>query len=119
MFSLAQIALSAAVGLVASLVVVVVYDRATRTPPRSWTETFGLTIVVGLSILVWRAAGNSAALNADAIPVVSANDVLCPVLTYVSLELYAGFGHLAQRSDWPRIRALLTVVSLVVNIVTI
>lgn len=119
MFSFAQIALSAVVGLVASLVVVIVYRRATNAPSRTWTEPLWLAVVVGLSILVWRTAGNTAALNDDPIPVVSPNDVLCPVLTYVGLGLYGGVRQVAGQPDWARVRALLTLVSLVVNVVTI
>jgi hypothetical protein len=118
-FSAGQIALSAVVGAVASLVALVVYTRWARSSGLAWAEAVLLAAVVGLSILLWRAAGNTPALNDDPIPVLSPNDVLCPVLTYVCLGLYAGVRRLAQRPDWPRVRTLLTVVSLVVNVVTI
>jgi hypothetical protein len=58
-------------------------------------------------------------LNDDPIPVVSPNDVLCPVLTYVCLGLLATFRQSIRTVQWPRLRALLTLVSLVVNVVTI
>jgi hypothetical protein len=119
MFSLGQIALSAVVGAVVSLIALVVYSRWARHGALAWAEAVLLSVVVGLSILVWRAAGNTPALNDDPIPVVSPNDVLCPVLTYVCLGLYAGYRRLAQRPDWPRLRALLTLLSFVVNVVTI
>jgi hypothetical protein len=74
---------------------------------------------VGLSILVWREAGNTAALNDDPIPLVSPNDVLCPVVTYVSLGVLAGFRPALTGPRWPGIRALLTLLSLAVNVATI
>jgi hypothetical protein len=119
MFSLAQIALSAVIGLVLSLIVLVLYGRWRRSSARTWPEVALLSLVVGLSILLGRAAGNTPALNDDPIPVVSPNDVLCPLLTYVCLGLYVGFHRGAERPDWPLVRALLTLVSFVVNVVTI
>jgi hypothetical protein len=118
-FTFGQLLFSAAAGGIVSLVVVVLYGRWAKAGPLAWREAVALAIVVGLSVLLWRAAGNTPALNEDPIPLVSPNDVLCPVLTYVGLGLYAGWGPTARRPDWPRVRALLTIVSLVVNVVTI
>ena len=118
MFSHTQIAISAVVGLVASAIVVVAYARWTRKPV-SLTDTLLISVTVGVSILLWREAGNTTALNDDPIPVVSPNDVLSPVLTYVSLGLLAAFRSSVRTSQWPRLRAVLTLLSLVVNIVTI
>ena len=50
---------------------------------------------------------------------VSPNDVLCPVITYVSLGIYAGIVRVSGSSRWGRTRALLTIASLAVNIITI
>jgi hypothetical protein len=118
-FSAGQIGVSAVVGAVASLIALLAYNRWARNGALAWSEAVLLAVVVGLSILVWRAAGNTPSLNDDPIPAVSPNDVLCPVLTYVSLGVYGAFRPLAQRPDWPRVRALLTALSLVVNVVTI
>ena len=119
MFSLAQIALSAVIGLVVSLIVLVLYGRWRQSSHLEWPEAVSISLIVGLSILLGRAAGNTPPLNDDPIPVVSPNDVLCPMLTYVCLGLYAGFRRSGQSPDWPRLRALLTVVSFAVNVVTI
>jgi hypothetical protein len=51
--------------------------------------------------------------------VVSPNDILCPVVTYMCLGILAGFRSSIRGIHWPRIRALLTLVSLVVNVATI
>jgi hypothetical protein len=78
-----------------------------------------MSLTLGVSILLWCEAGNTTALNDDPTPVVSPNDVLSPVLTYVCLGLLAAFRPSLRTSDWPRLRAVLTLLSLVVNIVTI
>ena len=107
-FSFGQIALSALVGAVVSFVVVWSYGR--------WSKE---AVLAGLSILVWRLAGNTQPLNDDPLPLVSPNDVLCPVLTYVILGLYADVRRGVDRPGWGRVRALLTLASLIVNVVTI
>jgi len=111
-------AVSTIVGAVLAYLVVLVYARHSG---MQMTTLDGLLIAatVGLSILIWREAGNTPSLNDDPIPVVSPNDVLAPVLTYVCLGLLAAFRSSIAGSDWPRLRALLTLVSLVVNVVTI
>ena len=118
MFSPGQIVFSAAVGLAATVLVLVVERRvakATSTDRTLWP----LPLVVAISILIWRAAANTPALNDDPIAFVSPNDVLCPVITYVSLGMYAGIAGASGRSGWGRTRALLTIASLAVNVVTI
>jgi len=119
MFSLTQVLVSTLSGVVLSLVVLAVYARWARSGGLSRSDTVLIAVVVGLSILLWREAGNTAALNEDPIPLVSPNDVLCPVVTYVSLSVLAGFRASLRRPDWPRVRAVLTLLSLVVNVVTI
>ncbi len=114
----AQIVLSTLVGIVASAIVVVLDARRSKSPPRL-VDTVLISATVGVSILLWREAGNTPALNDDPIPVVSPNDVLCPVLTYVCLGLLAAFRPTLRREEWPRLRAILTLLSLVVNVVTI
>jgi hypothetical protein len=113
-----QIVVSALVGTIATAIVVVAYARWSKCPT-SILDTVLISATVGLSILLWREAGNTPALNDDPIPVVSPNDVLCPVLTYVALGLLAAFRPTLRREEWSRLRALLTLVSLVVNVVTI
>ena len=118
MFSLTQILVSTIVGLVLSAVVVALYARWTRTQ-MSVTDIALIALTLGVSILLWREAGNTLMLNEDPIPLVSPNDVLCPVLTYVCLGLPAGFRPTINRPDWPRLRALITLLSLIVNVATI
>lgn len=119
MFSLNQILVSALVGGIASVVAVWLYSRFARSAAPSRIDAVLIAFVVGISILLWREAGNTATLNDDPIPLVSPNDVLCPVITYVCLSVLAGFRSNIQGRDWPRVRALLTLVSLLVNVATI
>ena len=86
MFSLTQVAISTIVGVILSYLVVALYARWTKTR-LSIGDTLLVAVTVGISILLWREAGNTATLNGDPIPLVSPNDVLCPVLTYVCLGL--------------------------------
>jgi hypothetical protein len=117
-FSLSQVAVSTIAGAVLAYLVVLVYARRTGMQVTT-IDTLLIAATVGLSILVWREVGNTPSLNDDPIPVVSPNDVLSPVLTYVCLGLLAALRASPGGSDWPRLRALLTLLSLVVNIVTI
>ena len=120
MFSLGQIALSSIAGAVAAALIVILYARAhgvSVSAARGLALRLGL--LVGLSIVFWRAAANTPTLNDDPMPFVSPNDVLCPVVTYVVLGLYGASTRDGRTTGWPAIQALLTLVSLVVNVVTI
>ncbi|HEX8969278.1 MAG TPA: hypothetical protein VF937_15445 [Chloroflexota bacterium] len=118
MFSLTQIAISSLVGVILAYAVVVVYARWAKIH-LSTADTLLVALTVGVSILLWREAGNTPALNDDPVPVVSPDDVLCPVVTYVCLAVLVAFRRSIDGPHWPRIHALLTLLSLVVNVVTI
>lgn len=111
------IALTAGIAFVASLAVLWILRR------RGYTSSAGemlvLALVVGLSVLFWRSAGNVAQLNDDPIPPFSPNDLLCPVVTFVSLELAAALHRPADTAHWGKKRAWLTLVSFIVNVLTI
>jgi hypothetical protein len=113
-----QIAVSTLVGIIASGVLVVGYARWSKCRA-TIIDTVLISLTVGLSVLLWREAANTPVLNDDRIPLLSPNDVLCPMLTYVCLGLLVAFRARLGREDWPRLRALLTLLSLVVNAVTI
>jgi hypothetical protein len=118
MMSLQQGLISTVVGAVLAYAVVVVFSRTAKIQI-SDVDTLLIALTVGVSILLWRKAGNMPALNDDPIPVVSPNDVLCPVVTYVSLGLLAAFRNTVAVSEWSRLRAIRTLLSLAVNVVTI
>jgi len=64
-FSLTQFLVSAVVGAGVSLVAVAAYGRWSKQAAFGWGEAVLLAVVVGLSILLWRAAGNTQSLNDD------------------------------------------------------
>jgi hypothetical protein len=118
-FPVCQILISAVVSAIASLILLFAYGRWSENAPLPSHESVFLALVVGVSILFWRLVGNVDVLNQDVIPLVSPNDVVCAVLTYVFLGLYNGLRRTAIHPGWSWIRATLTLVSFVVNVVTI
>jgi hypothetical protein len=82
-------------------------------------EALGVALVVGVSVLGWRAAGNVGVLNDDPIPPISPNDVLAPMATYVLVTVYAAFRDSSAWPGWPRAVGWLVAISFVVNVVVI
>jgi|SRR5215472_4272751 len=116
-FPLAHIALAAAITAgVSGLLLVILRQRITKL---SLVDCLLVALVAGLSVLVWRSAGNTGALNNDPIPLVSPNDVLCPLVTYLFIGFYATFRRPADAMRFEQVRVLLTLVSFVVNVITI
>ena len=116
MFGIQQIVISTVVGAIVCAVVLYLDARYLR---RAAFDSRGAVIpslLVGFSILLFRLGANVQQLNDDPIPLASPNDLLCPVVTYVFLSVYAG---LRDQTQLSRRRALLTLVSLAVNIITI
>jgi hypothetical protein len=114
---LIQIALTAAITAgVTGLLLVVLRTRFKVLP---LADCLLVALVAGLSVLVWRSAGNTGALNNDPIPAVSPNDVLCPLVTYLFVSFYAAFRRPADAARFEQARVLITLVSFVVNVVTI
>ncbi len=116
-FPFVHIALTAAITAgVALLLLVVLRARFTKL---RLSDCLLIALVAGCSVLVWRSAGNTGALNNDPIPPVSPNDVLCPLVTYLFIGFYAAFRPPADTIRFEQVRVLLTLVSFVVNVVTI
>jgi hypothetical protein len=116
-FPLFHIALTAAITAGVALLVLVVLRI--RFKALALFDCLLVALVVGLSVIVWRSAGNSGALNNDPIPAVSPNDVLCPLVTYLFIGWYAAFRRPVDAVRFEQARVLLTLVSFVVNVVTI
>ena len=74
MFSVGQIALSAAIGAVLSLGVGWVYVRWAKQDDLTVGQVVAASALTGVSILLWRLAGNTETLNQDPIPLVSPAD---------------------------------------------
>ncbi len=116
-FPFAHIALTAAITAGIALLVLVILR--TRFTVYSLFDCLLVAVVVGLSVIVWREAGNTGALNNDPIPPVSPNDVLCPLVTYLFIGFYAAFRRPADAVRFEQARVLLTLLSFVINVVTI
>ncbi len=78
-----------------------------------------LTVTVGISVLAGRLSCNVPVLNQDPLAGFSPNDFICPMLTFVLLEVVVGLRPLERPTNWPRVRALLVIASFVVNVLTI
>jgi len=116
-FPLSHIALTA--GIMAVISLLLLFGTRRYFKVRSAGEIIIIAVVAGFSVLAWRSAGNTTALNADPLPAISPNDALCPLVTYVFLGLYASIRAPSDEGRWAQARALLTLVSFVVNVVTI
>src|SRR6266849_6005453 len=116
-FPLGHIALTAAI--TAGIALLVLVALRIRFKVYSLVDCLLVAVVVGCSVLLWREAGNTGALNTDPIPGVSPNDVLCPLVSYLFIGFYAAFRRPADTVRFEQARVLLTLVSFVVNVVTI
>src|SRR6266852_7168708 len=110
-FPFAHIALTAAITAVVALLMLVILRP--RFKMLSLVDCLLVAVVVGISVIVWRSAGNTGALNNDPIPLVSPNDVLCPLVTYLFVGFYAAFRHPTNAMRFEQARVLLTLVSFV------
>jgi hypothetical protein len=116
-FPLWHIALTAAITAVITLVVTWWMRRGMKA--LSGFDLVLIALVAGGSVLLWRAAGNVPALNDDPIPATSPNDVLCPLVTYLLVGMYAAFRPQEEPGRFERLRVWIAVISLLVNIITI
>src|SRR2546429_1053463 len=112
-FPFAHIALTAAITAGAALLVLVALRAHFKA--LSLVDCLLVAVVVGISVIVWRSAGNTGALNNDPIPGVSPNDVLCPLVSYLFIGFYAAFRRPADAVRFEQARVLLTLVSFVVT----
>ncbi len=116
-FPLWHIALTAAIAFGASLMMLMIWDN--RQAAFDARERVVVSLMVGLSVLAWRLAGNVPPLNDDPVPLFSPNDLLCPIVTYVLLGVYAALRRPTDLARWEQARALLTMLSFVVNVIVI
>ncbi len=90
-----------------------------RLPRGAWIDIAAVTLLSGLSVFLWRVSANMPQLNADGLPGFSANDWLAPVITYTALGVYAQLRTPADPRRYAQARALATIASLAVNVITI
>ncbi len=113
-FSHTHIAVTAAICAVLSLVLVFLLQRGTPV-----IDALLIAVVVLVTVYVWRTGANMPQLNEDGLPGVSANDLLTPLLTYVTVGIYGGIRGTMAGRPWETARALVGAIVLVVNVITI
>ncbi len=116
-FPLWWIALTALTAAGLSAIVLLIADI--RFKAVSALEVVLLTVTVGVSVLAGRLSCNVSVLNEDPIAGFSPNDFICPMLTFIMLEVVISFRPLERPVNWPRVRALLVIASFAVNVLTI
>jgi hypothetical protein len=113
-FSTSHIALTA---VITGLLTVPLTIWLTRT--RSWIDILAIALVTAASVFLFRKSANMGQLNDDGLSPFSANDWLAPILTWVFLGIYAALRPPAEPARFAQLRASVTVLSFVVNVVTI
>ncbi len=113
-FSAGHIALTAAVTGVIALAA-----AAWRLPRSARADIAAVAILSAASVLLWRLSANMPQLNDDGLNGFSANDWAAPVVTYLFLSLYADLRPPPDPRRYAQARALATLASLAVNVITI
>lgn len=116
-FSFAHIAVTSAI--TAGLTLLMLLVLRPRFNVLSLVDSILVAVVVGFSVIAWRSVGNTGTLNNDPIPGISPNDVLCPLVTYLFIGMYAAFRHPKDALRWEQARVLLALISFAVNVITI
>jgi hypothetical protein len=86
---------------------------------RRWPDILAVFLVSGAAVFLWRISANMPQLNDDGLPGFSANDWAAPVLTYLSLSVYADLRKACRTDAFRVVRALAALACLVINVVTI
>jgi len=90
-----------------------------RLPRRAWLDIAAVGVLAAAAVFLWRLSANMPQLNEDGLRAFSANDWAAPMLTYLVL---AGYGDLRAPTDprrFAQVRALVGLVALAVNVITI
>ncbi len=91
---------------------------AWRLPRGQWRQALIVALLSGGAVFLWRISANKPDLN-DGLPGFSANDWAAPILAYVTLGGYADLRPPADPRRYRQVRALVFVVALAVNVITI
>lgn len=106
-------------GTAATTAVLALAAAAWRLRRAGALDALGIALAAGASVFLYRASANMPQLNADGLPGYSANDWLAPVLTYVFVSCYGAVRPHTDQRHFNQTRALATLASLIVNVVTI
>ena len=113
-FGVGHIALTAAITGVLALAAAL-----WRLPRAMLVDQLGVGVLSFAAVLLWRWSANMPQLNDDGLPGFSANDWLAPAITYLFLGIYAQARPPADTRRYGQARALATIASLAVNVITI
>ena len=106
--------------LTAALVAVLTAAAALwRLPRRARLDALIVAVLAGLAVFLWRISANKPQLNDDGLPGFSANDWAAPILTYLSLAVYADLRPPADPARFRQVQALAFLIALAVNVITI
>lgn len=87
--------------------------------PRTPTTIALVCLATTLATFGERLCANMTQLNDDGVPMLSANDLLAPALTYILLSLCADIFDVGDPVRFGRFRAAATGIALVINVITI
>jgi hypothetical protein len=90
-----------------------------RLPRRAWGQVVVVAVLAGAAVFLWRISANKPQLNEDGLPGFSANDWAAPMLTYLVLAGYGDFRPPADPARYRQVRAIVAVLALAVNVITI
>lgn len=106
-------------GTAATTAALTLAAAAWRLGRAAWLDAAGIALSAGASVFLYRASANMPQLNADGLPMFSANDWLAPVATYVVVSCYAAVRPPRDQRRFALTRALAVLASLAVNVLTI
>jgi hypothetical protein len=87
-----------------------------------WTKLFdavAMGVLSAAAVFLWRLSANMPQLNEDGLRSFSANDWAAPILVYLALCGYADIRRSADTSRFRQTRALIGLIALAVNVLTI
>lgn len=113
-FSVAQIAITAAITAVIALGV-----AYWSLPRRAWLDVLAIAVLAGTAVFLWRISANMPQLNDDGLPGFSANDWAAPILTFVVLTVFIDLRVPSELLRYRRARALITLATLAINVIAI
>jgi hypothetical protein len=85
----------------------------------AWLVAVAAGVLAAVAVAGWRLCANMGPLNDDGLPGFSANDLAAPIAVFVVLSVYADLRVPVDPRRYGQLRALATVVALVVNVITI
>jgi hypothetical protein len=90
-----------------------------RLPRPAWRQALIVALLSAASVFLWRISANMPQLNDDGLPGFSANDWAAPMLTYLVLAGYADLRTPKDPRRFAQVRALVGLIALAVNVITI